>query len=90
MGLEVFEGIGLPLRAALRVFRANSRDAALNEGGRSLAPGRGSKTPRDLFGVMVKDVLVSSFQHPTLVDETPSRQSPLRWLGQSVSHGVVL
>lgn len=39
---------------------------------------------------MIKDVLMLSFELPALVYETPPPQTPLRWLGQSVSHGVVL
>ena len=44
----------------------------------------------DLFGVMIKDVLLSSFKYSALVNETLPLQSPFCWLGQCVPHRVVL
>ena len=44
----------------------------------------------DLFGVMIKDVLLSSFKYSAPVNETLPLQSPFCWLGQSLPHRVVL
>ena len=44
----------------------------------------------DLFGVMIKYVLLSSFKFSALVNETLPLQSPFYWLGQSLPHRVVL
>ena len=81
---------GLSLRVALGVFLTNTRDGTPNDGGSSLTPGGSGKTQGNLSGVMIKDVLLSSFKYSALVDETPPLQSPLCWLGQALPHRVVL
>ena len=74
---------GLSLRAALGVFLTNTWDGTPNDGRSSLTPGRNGKTWGDLFGVMIKDVLLSSFKYSALLNETLLLQSPFCWLGQS-------
>ena len=61
-----------------------------NDGGSSLIPVRNGKARGNLFGVMIKDVALSSFKYSALLDETLPLQSPLSWLGQSLPHRVVL
>ena len=96
MGLKVFLSEGLSLRATLGVFLANTRDVTPNDGGGSLTLGRNGKLRRrvgggrGLFGVMTKDVLLSSFKYSALVDETPPLLSPLCCMGQPLLHRAVL
>ena len=72
------------------VFLTNTWDGTPNDWRSSLTPGRNGKTSGDLFGVMIKDVLLSLFKYSALVNETLPLQSPFCWLGQSLPHRVVL
>ena len=86
-GLKVFLSEGLSLRAAVGVLLTNMKDGKRNDGRSSLIPGRNGKTREDLFGVMIKDVLLSSFKYSALVDETPTSVSTLLAGIDSASEG---
>ena len=88
VGFKVFLSEGLSLRAALGVFLTNTRGGTPNDGRSLLTPGRNSKTWGDLFGVMIKDVLLSSFKYSALANETVPLQSPFCWLGQSLPQSL--